>query len=258
MGETLQARLRAWMPPLVAIALFFAIWEIGCLVLGVEEFVLPRPSVALAAYFKWQDAIWPHALQTLLTTLVGFGLAIVLGVVLGALIGYSALMYRALYPILVAFNSIPKAALVPVFVIWFGIGTVPAVLTAFLISFFPVAVNVATGIATVEPELRDVLRSLGASQLDIFVKVGFPRAMPYFFASLKVAVTLAFVGSVIAELSASNVGIGNLMVIASSRFEVPLVFAGLLIVAAMGIGLYAVFAWVERRATAWAYRSRTV
>ncbi len=170
------------------------------------------------------------------------------------MIGYSALLYDALYPLLIAFNSIPKAALVPVFVIWFGIGTLPAILIAFLISFFPIAVNVATGIATVEPELRDVLRSLGASKFDLFIKVGFPRALPYFFASLKVAVTLAFVGSVVAELGASNRGIGNMMVIASSRFDVPLVFAGLIVVALMGIALYAAFALLERRVVNWAYR----
>jgi NitT/TauT family transport system permease protein len=102
--------------------------------------------------------------------------------------------------------------------------------------------------------MRDVLRSLGASRFDLFRKIGFPRAMPYFFASLKVAVTLSFVGSVIAELGASNRGIGNMMVIASSRFEVPLVFAGLLVVAAMGVALYAVFALLERRMVGWAYR----
>ncbi len=246
--------LRRILPPVIAVALFFLAWEVGCLVLGVDEFILPRPSVAVAAYFQWQAAIWPNALQTLFTTLVGLALAIVTGTLIGALIGYSALLYDALYPLLIAFNSIPKAALVPVFVIWFGIGTLPAILIAFLISFFPIAVNVATGIATVEPELRDVLRSLGASKFDLFIKVGFPRALPYFFASLKVAVTLAFVGSVVAELGASNRGIGNMMVIASSRFDVPLVFAGLIVVALMGIALYAAFALLERRVVNWAYR----
>jgi NitT/TauT family transport system permease protein len=179
-----------------------------------------------------------------------------MGVALGALIGYSELLYKALYPLLIGFNSIPKAALVPVFVIWFGVGTMPAILIAFLIAFFPIAVNVGTGIATVEPEMQDVLRSLGGSRFDMFRKIGFPRAMPYFFASLKVAVTLSFVGSVIAELGASNRGIGNMMVIASSRFEVPLVFAGLLVVAAMGVALYAAFALLERRMVRWAYRGQ--
>jgi NitT/TauT family transport system permease protein len=163
-------------------------------------------------------------------------------------------MYNALYPLLIGFNSIPKVAIVPVLVIWFGIGTVPAILTAFLIAFFPIAVNVATGLATLEPELQDVLRSLGANKWQIFVKVGLPRSLPYFFASLKVAVTLAFVGSVIAETVASNLGVGYLMLVASSRFDVALAFAGLVIIAAMGVALFAVFAVLERRFTGWAYR----
>ena len=188
-------------------------------------------------------------------TLLGFAIAVAFGLALGIATGASALTYAALYPLLIGFNSIPKVAVVPVLVVWFGIGTVPAVITAFLISFFPIVVNVATGIATLEPELRDLLRSLGARPLDILLKVGLPRSMPYFFASLKVAVTLAFVGSVISETIAGNRGIGYLMLQASSSFRVPLVFAGLIVVAVMGVGMYAVFAVVERRLTGWAFRS---
>src|SRR5207253_10051286 len=145
-------------------------------------------------------------------------------------------------------------AVVPVFVIWFGIGTVPALLTAFLVSFFPIAVNVATGLATIEPELLDVMRSLGATKRKILWNVGLPRAMPYFFASLKVAITLAFVGSVISETVASNRGIGTMMMIASASFDVPLVFAGVFILAALGVALYAIFSLVEARVTGWAHR----
>ena len=130
----------------------------------------------------------------------------------------------------------------------------PAVLTAFLVAFFPISVNVATGIATMEPELEDVLRSLGASKLDILWWVGLPRSLPYFFASLKIAITLAFVGAVISETVASNQGIGYLMISASSTFRVPLVFAALLVIAAMGIGMYAVASLFERRHTRWAVR----
>lgn len=193
-------------------------------------------------------------MQTLYTTLAGFGLAVIVGLLLGWLVGYSRIVYSALYPLLIGFNSIPKVAIVPLLVIWFRIGTVPAILTAFLISFFPIAVNVATGLATLEPELQDVLRSLGANKWQIFVKVGLPRSLPYFFASLKVAVTLAFVGSVISETVASNLGVGYLMIAASSRFDVALVFAGLVVIAAMGVALFGIFAVLERRLTGWAYR----
>jgi NitT/TauT family transport system permease protein len=187
--------------------------------------------------------------------LAGFVLATGFGLVLGAVVGASPVLYRALNPILIGFNSIPKVAVVPILVIWFGIGTIPAVITAFLVAFFPIMVNVATGIATMEPELADVLRSLGASRTDILMKVGIPRTMPYFFASLKVAITLAFVGSVIAETVASNQGIGYLMLSASSSFRVPLVFAGLLVIAAMGIAMYWIAAIVEGRLTRWATRN---
>jgi NitT/TauT family transport system permease protein len=234
------------------------LWEVGVAVLRVPVFILPGPSAVWAALLEWRDAIWFNAAQTLYTTLAGFALAVVGGMGLGLAIGYSTLVYRALYPLLIAFNSVPKVAIVPVLVIWFGIGTVPAIITAFLISFFPIVVNVATGLATLEPEWQDVLRSLGASKRQIFIKIGIPRSLPYFFASLKVAATLAFVGAVIAETVAANRGIGYLMLSASARFEVPLVFAGLVVVAAMGVALFAAFAVLERRLTGWAYRGQTI
>ena len=151
--------------------------------------------------------------------------------------------------------NLDLVAVVPIFVLWFGAGTVPAILTAITLAFFPIVVNVATGLATTEPELEDVMRAMKATNLDILFNVGLPRTMPYFFASLKVAVTQAFVGTVIAETVASNRGIGNLMMIASSSFDVPLVFAGLLILAALGVGLYVIFSLIEVRVTGWARRN---
>ena len=151
----------------------------------------------------------------------------------------TALVYAGIYPLLVGFNAMPKVAFVPILVVWFGIGVVPAVLTAFLISFFPIMVNVATGLATLEPELEDVLRALGASKLDVMRKVGIPRSMPYFFGSLKVAITLAFVGAVVSETVGANKGIGKLMLDAQAAFQVPIVFAGLVVLAVLGILLYA-------------------
>jgi NitT/TauT family transport system permease protein len=128
------------------------------------------------------------------------------------------------------------------------------VLTSFVICIFPVVVNVATGLATTEPELEDVLKALGAKRREILWNVGLPRTMPYFFASLKVAITLAFVGTVLAETIASNRGIGNVMMIATSTFDVPLVFAGLFLLAFLGVILYVIFTLIERQVTGWATR----
>ena len=250
-----RRRLQAWLPWLVIVGMFI-VWEAAVQAFNVPQFVLPAPTDIAASMVKWWKPLLDNSWQTLMTTLIGFGFAIVFGLLLGIAIGSSTLLYHGLYPLLIGFNSIPKVAVVPILVIWFGIGTVPAVITAFLISFFPIVVNVATGIATVEPELRDVLRALGARHVDIIKKVGLPRAMPYFFASLKVAITLAFVGAVVSETIAANAGLGHLMTQAGSNFQMPLVFAGLLALAVEGIGMYAVTAWLEGRMTGWAFRSQ--
>jgi NitT/TauT family transport system permease protein len=234
---------------------FFVAWEAAVWLFAIPQFFLPPPSVIAQAFVRFWPAIWTDSLQTLYTTMFGFGLAVGFGLALGLFIGWSRTIYAGLYPILIGFNAIPKVAVVPILVLWFGIGTVPAVLTAFLISFFPIVVNVATGLATIEPELEDVLKGLGASKLDIMRKVGIPRSLPYFFGSLKIAITLAFVGSVISETIASNVGIGSLMLRAQAQFQVPLVFAGLIVLAVQGIAMYAVMAALEKRMTGWAHRS---
>jgi len=240
--------------PWVVIAGMFVFWEVFVRVFSVPEFVLPAPSAIFHELWRWRVPILENSWQTLMTTLVGFAFAIVIGAIGGVALGSSRIIYDGFYPALIAFNSIPKVAVIPVLVIWFGIGTVPAVITAFLLSFFPILVNVATGIATVEPELRDVLRALGASKRQVIMKVGLPRAMPYFFASLKIAMTVAFVGSIVAETVAANAGIGHLMLVASSRFEVPLAFAGLIVTGLMGVGMYVICVAIEQRMTGWAMR----
>uniref|UniRef100_UPI003100F822 ABC transporter permease n=1 Tax=Neorhizobium sp. EC2-8 TaxID=3129230 RepID=UPI003100F822 len=243
--------------PVVLPLALLVFWELACEAFDIPPFVLPSPSMVAVALYNNAFVIWFHSSQTLYTTVVGFAVAVAFGTFLGILVGSSRLAYTSLYPMLVGFNSVPKVAIVPILVVWFGIGTVPAIVTAFMLSFFPIAVNVATGLATIEPELRDVLRSLGASQLDIVRKIGIPRSMPYLFASLKISITLAFVGSVISETLASNRGIGTLMTQASANFNIPLVFAGLVVIALMGIIMYMMFAFVEKRMTGWATRGAT-
>jgi NitT/TauT family transport system permease protein len=250
MNQELQRRIAS----ITLIVGLFVAWEVICRVFGVSDIVIPKPSQILVALWERLPQLWPHTLQTLYTTLVGFFFGIIIGIVLGVMVGSSKLAYDVAYPLLVGFASIPKVAVVPIFVLWFGAGTVPAILTAMIMSLFPIVVNVATGLATTEPELEDVMRAWRASKLDILWNVGLPRTMPYFFASLKVAVSLAFVGTVISETVASNRGIGNVMMIASSMFDVPLVFAGLVILAGLGIALYVIFSFIEHRVTGWAHR----
>ena len=240
--------------PWLATAILIAVWWLCVWLFDIKSYVLPTPVETVQAIWKFRYPLFVHGAATLGTTLAGFAAAVAVGMSLGILVGSSRFLYRSIYPLLVAFNSVPKAALVPVLVIWFGAGTVPAVITAFMLSFFPVVANVATAFATIEPELLDVMRSLGATRRDITVKIGIPRSLPFFFASLKIAITLAFVGTVIAEIVAGNSGIGNVMLVASSNFNVPLVFAALAVVGVMGAGMYAIFDFLDRRTTGWAVR----
>ena len=245
--------LHRW-APLILLAAVLLLWQAICSLFNVSEFIFPSPWRILEQTWEHRGAILGHAWRTFWVTMVGFGITIVVGVLLGFLIGSSRVAYAAVYPLMTAFNALPKAAFIPILVVWFGIGIGPAILTAFLISFFPIMVNIATGLATLEPELEDVLRVLGAKRWDVLVKVGLPRSMPYFFASLKVAITLAFVGTTVSEMTASNEGIGYLLISAGSSMQMGLAFSGLVVVGAMAMAMYELFAAVEKRTTGWAHR----
>lgn len=240
--------------PLIVLSVILLVWQAAVSIFRIPDYLFPGPIEIALQFSEFKGALLDAAWKTFWVTMLGFGLSIVVGVALGFLIGSARLAYTALYPLMVAFNAVPKAAVVPILVVWFGIGLGPGVLTAFLISFFPITVNIATGLATMEPELEDVLRVLGARRWDVLIKIGLPRSMPYFYASLKVAITLAFVGTVLAEMTAGDSGIGYLMQTAGSQQRLPLAFAGLVLIGAMAMAMYELFSWIERRTTGWAHR----
>lgn len=245
--------LERW-SPLILLAVTLLLWQLICSAFQVSEFIFPSPVRIAEQFWEFRGVILGHAWRTFWVTMVGFAIAIAVGVLLGFLMGSSRLAYNAMYPLMTAFNALPKAAFIPILVVWFGIGVGPAVLTAFLISFFPIMVNIATGLATLEPELEDVLRVLGARRWDVLTKVGLPRSLPYFYGSLKVAITLAFVGTTVSEMTAANEGIGYLLISAGSSLQMGLAFAGLVVVGVMAMAMYELFAFIERRTTAWAHR----
>jgi len=240
--------------PWILLGAIVVLWQIVCSAFNVSEFIFPSPWAIGTQLVEFGGVIAAHAWRTYWVTMAGFGIAIVVGVLLGFVIGSSRLAYAAVYPLMTAFNALPKAAFVPILVVWFGIGVGPAILTAFLISFFPIMVNIATGLATLEPELEDVLRVLGAKRWDVLTKVGLPRSMPYFFGSLKVAITLAFVGTTVSEMTAANEGIGYLLISAGSSMQMGLAFAGLMVVGAMAMAMYELFSVIEKHTTGWAHR----
>ena len=252
MEKFLKSRAATFVLPFIATVLLFVLWELAVLIFKIPAFNLPSPTNIMQSMIQFAPQLLANSLRTLWTTMVGFILAVIVGVFLGFVIGYSRPAYLTLYPLLVAFNTIPKAAIVPLLAIWFGANAIPAVITAFLLAFFPIAVNVALGLDTVEPEMKDVLRALGASQIETFQKVGWPHTLPYIFASLKIAVSFAFIGAVISESVASNAGLGYLIVQATADFNVPLAFAALIVLAVMGVILYGLFVFIEQKVIYWA------
>lgn len=246
-------QIERWSPWLLLVAVLL-LWQVICAGFEVSDFIFPSPLRIWNQFWEFKEIIAGHAWRTFWVTMAGFGLAIVVGVLMGFVIGSSRIAYAAIYPLMTAFNALPKAAFVPILVVWFGIGVGPAILTAFLISFFPIMVNIATGLATLEPELEDVLRVLGAKRWDVLMKIGLPRSMPYFFGSLKVAITLAFVGTTVSEMTAANEGIGYLLISAGSAMQMGLAFAGLMVVGAMAMLMYELFSVVEKHTTGWAHR----
>jgi NitT/TauT family transport system permease protein len=246
--------LQTVVSPVAFIFFLLLMWETICHALRVSKFVVPRPSEIVPIFAMRWETIWPNALQTLSTTLIGFVVGVSIGFVLGVALGASTRFYKTVFPTLIGVNSIPKVAVVPLLVLWTGIGTIPAVLTSAIIVVFPVAVVVSASIAIMDPDLNDVMRSLGASRVVTLAKIGIPQAMPYFFGSLKIAITLSFIGSILAESVAANRGLGFMMNRAASDFDVELVFAGLLTLAIMGITLYLASIFIERRMVGWAYR----
>ena len=245
--------------PVLAIVAFLLMWEAIVWVNGWPNYVMASPSDLPAAYREYWGLFLTMGWQTLWRTVLGLGLAVLFGTALGMIMGFSPLARAALYPLLVGFNAIPKATLVPVLALLFiGQHDFNTVLMAFLISFFPIAVSVGIGLSTLEPEYRDILRALGASRFTIFRKIALPKTLPEFFGALKVAVTLAFIGTNLVEIiSPHGRGLGALFQSGATNGDYPLMFAVLIALAALGIALYYAVVWLERTFAGWAEREST-
>ena len=242
--------------PLTAIVLFLAIWELIVQVNGWPNYVMASPSDLPEAYAKYWKLFFTMGWQTLWRTVLGLLIAVVVGTLLGMIMGFSRIARDGLYPLLVGFNAIPKATLVPVLALLFiGQHDFNTVLMAFLISFFPIAVSVGIGLSTLEPEYRDILRALGASKFTVFWKIALPKTLPEFFGALKVAVTLAFIGTNLVEIvSPHGRGLGALLKSGETNGDYPLMFAVLIALAALGIVLYYAVVALEKIFAGWAER----
>lgn len=235
----------------LALIVVLVVWEILCRALNVRDIMLPLPTQIfkeLIADLPWYLS---HSLYTLWTTLAGFALAVIGGVLIAICLVGSRMFERFLYPLIIGFNSVPKVALAPLFVVWLGTGAEPKIAIAFLIAVFAIIVDTVHGLRSVPTDVTDLGRVLRGSSWDFFFKVKLPCALPSMVAGMKVAMSLALVGAIVGEFVSSQRGLGYIIMSAQGTFDTVRVFAALFILAVMGLALYGMLAWFERKATPW-------
>jgi len=249
--------LRKILIPVSSIIIFLGLWEFLVWVNDWPNYKMASPSDLPPAFWKFKELFFRMGWETLWRTVVGLSIAVVVGTLIGMIIGFSKTARDALYPLLVGFNAIPKATLVPVIsLIFIGQHDFNTILMAFMISFFPIAVSVGVGLSTLEPEYRDILKALGASRLTIFLKIALPKTLPEFFGALKVSATLAFIGTNLVEIvSPHGRGLGALFKSGEQNGDYPLMFAVLIALAFLGILLYYAVIVLERIFAGWAERT---
>ncbi|MDM0029619.1 ABC transporter permease [Variovorax saccharolyticus] len=227
------------------------VWEAAVRLLGVREFVFPPPSTIFADMASAPVYFLRESLFTMVVTLSGFALALMLGVVFAVLIVYSPILDRTLYTLLVALNAVPKVALAPLFVIWLGTESKPKIAIATLIAIFPILVDTVHGLRAIDPEMINMAKAGHASAAKTLWKVRFPNALPSMLAGMKVGISLALVGAIVGEFVAGDSGLGHVILVAQSSFDTPRLFAALVLLGVLGTLLFKMVDWIETLVIPW-------
>lgn len=242
---------RAVLLPLGFAALLTLAWEVLCRAARISPVLLPPPSAVWTVLSENPAILLQHAVPTTVETVVSFGVATLLGILLAVAITFSAWVREALYPNIVMFQLIPKIALAPLFIVWLGVGSTSCIVVAIFIAFFPVVVSTATRLVSAKPEIPQLCRSLTASEWQMFRLARFPYAMPYVFAGMKVAVTMAMIGVIVGEFITAQAGLGYIIMFASSAGETATVLAAIVLLCGIGLGLFGIVAFAELAMQRW-------
>ena len=255
MAKGITAVMKRIAPKLLYFLLFLVTWQLIVMIFQIKRFILPSPilvfqhlfSPSIASKYNW----WYHIGATLLEVIVSFIATAITGILLAILISWSKIFSQLLSPIIILFNSLPKIALAPLFLIWFGYGFLPNILVAFMVAFFPVIINTTAGLNAVDDDLLDLVRYLHASKLQVFIKIRIPNSLPYIFAGLKISATMCVVGSIVGEFIAADKGLGYLLRDAQAFIDTPTMFACLLLLSAIGISLFSTIGFLEKNSMPW-------
>ncbi len=248
--------LSEWLPPTVLVAAFLSAWQAAAQLLQVPAWLLPSPLDIGEALVSSSQLLAHHGWVTLEEVLIGFALSFVVGVGLAIAIAYSRTVERAVYPFVVASQTIPVIAIAPILLIWFGYGLLPKVIVVALICFFPIVVNMVDGLRSVDPDLANLMRSMGASKWQIFTKAQIPSSLPFLFSGTKIAIAVSVIGAVIGEWVGASAGLGYFMVRSAAQFQTSRVFAAVVVLSVMGIALFVAAGLSERYLLPWHHSRR--
>ncbi len=244
----------AWvtrLTPFAGILAFLLVWEVGVRILKVPLYLMPPPSdVAVTFHENFQKLLF-HGWITAYEMLLGYFLAVGVGIPLAIAITSSQRFDNFVMPTMLFFQVVPKVAIAPLFLVWFGVGTLPKVLVAFLISFFPIVIDAAVGLRSMSAEMRDLARSMGASRMQVFWDFRLPTSLPYLFSGLKVAATLAVAGAVVGEFVGADKGLGYLLLVTNSNMETSLMFATIVALTFIGLAFFYVVEAIEAILIPW-------
>jgi ABC-type nitrate/sulfonate/bicarbonate transport system permease component len=243
--------IQRWIWPALLLAALLLVWEAAVRINDTPKWLLPPPSAIVASFRTDWRVLLDHTRVTLVEVLLGFGVALLAGVATGIAIDSSVVLRRAIYPLIIASQTIPMVALAPLMLIWFGYGLMPKILITALIGFFPIAVNTVDGLRSADREMLALLRSMGAGAGQRFRMVRLPAALPLIFSGARIAITFCVIGAIFGELVGASEGLGYLMERSAAQFQTSRVFACIVILAAMGIGLFSLIALIERLALPW-------
>jgi NitT/TauT family transport system permease protein len=250
-GASLGAWLKRRAAPLIVFALLFLLWESAVHLTGIKEYLLPPPSKVWAEFLKRYPTVMDGAWVTTQEIIAGYLLAVVVSIPLALAVAYSRFIETAIYPVVVFLQIIPKIAIAPLFIIWFGFGFMPKLLLVFLLSFFPIVVASIAGFKSADPDILDFARTTGAGGWKMFAKIRLPQALPDIFTGLKVGAALSATAAVVAEFVASDRGLGYLLLQYNGNLETPMVFAVIVLLSLIGLAVYYVVEIIERITIPW-------
>ena len=251
------AKLKNYYYPISTTIVILVLWQLAIVLFSVPDYILPSPLVIIKAFFGYLNLLGQHTLVTLFEMLAGLLLAIVFSIVVSVIMVWSRPVEKTLLPLLVFFQTTPKLAIAPLFIVWFGFGYTPKIIIAFWLAYFPIVIATITGLRDIEPEMVDLTTSMSASTLQTFIKVRIPNSLPHFFSGLKLGGIVAMLGAIVGEFVGAHEGLGYLITMANHNYDVKLLFSVIIVLVTLGRLIYATTSLIERRTISWHVAMRT-